>query len=513
MANFTLEMIYPKAVGVVPTGLDATNRCFFAYPGLTYSIQICAIGGDYPYTYELDNEPAGMTVDADTGVVTWTTPQAGTHSDIVFRVRDAEDATDEETLSIVCGTSGWKFVDASAPDDTGDGTIGDPYQTIDNVYDSSGANSRVYFRAGTYPFTGVPITTGGTNADNRMVFSSSARSTCWLAYPGDAQPVIDFASDHTDLDDTPALRPGGPAIYFDGLKFQDGFNKTLWIDRTNRRGIHLRNCTFDGLGPGGTYGGGDNTAAVMFTQLYGGGGVPDTQAYGDVIYGCTFTDFRAASADETSSPVGVKQYSWWKGLVHGCTFDAHIGRECGAQKSDDTQVTWRANTFNNSTLGGNFNNVQDKCSAEICFNYFNRNDGGNGLHMWPSKGTADADEVFIYRNTFRCGVLIDHLYTADGPYAFTNNVFVNADGAGSPWNYLQDSTISDNTRVSITTSATPTGTENLAGAAGDGIIDASGLLQGAFRTSYLGSWGHEIEAAAEPPTHVGSAPVFAMVML
>lgn len=524
MAKTPLEIIYPKQTAAVPDGVDATNRCNFAYPGLAFSLQACAIGGDYKsYRWSLSNAPAGMVIDERTGEITWPNPSTGTHSDIVLSLEDDEAASDSETWSIVCGTSGWFFVDAvagqphSANGGSGTGTLANPCQTLDDIYDGSGANSRVYLRAGTYTFAGVPVTTGGTAVDNRFVFSQGSRSVCWIAYPGDAQPVIDFESDHSDTDDTPALRPGGAAIYFDGLKFLNGFNKTLWVDRTSRRGAHFRNCTWDTFGPPVLES--SNSAGIMYTALYGGGGTPNTQAYGDVVYGCTFVNPQGEMPSfSVELTVAIKQYSWLKGLIENCTFTQTLNPptvtgwyEAVSQKSDDSLCTVRGCTFTNASWGGNFNNVNtgDECSVEICFNYFDFTTG-NGLHLFHSK-SGDADEVFIYRNTLRTRILIETLATPDGPYEFEDNVIVNADGSQTPWPFIQDSSITDASRVTANIPSNPTlaptGVQNLAGASSDSLIDADGNLIGTYRGNFLGLKGWELEEQGE-----GSPPLNAITV-
>lgn len=532
MANFPLEIIYPKQTAVFPDGVDANNRCNFAYPGLPFSIQACGIGGDYEtHVWSLSNAPAGMEIDPDTGEITWPNPTTGTHSDIVVTVEDGEASSDSETWSIVCGTSGWFFVDplnghASAGNggggSAGTGTISNPWLTIDDVYDGSGANGRVYFRyppgSSPYTFANVPVSTGGTAVDNRWVFSSGSRAVIWIAYPGDPQPVIDFGSNHADDDDTPALRPGGPCIYFDGLTFLNGFNKTLWVDRTSRRGAHFRNCTWDTFGPPVLES--SNSAGIMYTALYGGG-EPNTQAYGDVVYGCTFINpFGDMPSFSTELTVAIKQYSWLKGLVANCTFtqtldppDVTGWYEAVSQKSNCRQCEVRGSVFTNAAWGGNFNVTAgsdgDECSAEIRFNYFDF-PTQNGLHLFHSKSGINHG-VWVNRNTLRTRLLIETVTSSDGPYVWEDNVIVNADGGQSPWPFIQDASISDASRVTANIPSnptlSPTGVQNLAGASSDGIIDASGSLIGTYRGNFLGLKGWEFAEQGE-----GSPPLNAITV-
>ncbi|MCE9638039.1 MAG: IPT/TIG domain-containing protein, partial [Planctomycetes bacterium] len=74
VAHHPLEItnIKPSGAG----GLDAQNRIFRAYPGIPYVIRAAVMGGSFPYTFSLSNVPAGMTVDARTGEVSWPNPTA-----------------------------------------------------------------------------------------------------------------------------------------------------------------------------------------------------------------------------------------------------------------------------------------------------------------------------------------------------------------------------------------------------------------------------------------------------
>lgn len=504
MANYTLELIYPKAVGAVSTGLDADNRCYFAYPGLTYALQVCAIGGDYPYTYALSNAPAGMTIDADTGLITWVNPQTGTHADLVVTVTDTAAATDQETWTIVCGTAGWFFVDAVNGSDAAAGTLAAPWQTLAGVYDNLPPNGRCYFRQGTYTLANIPVVNADNiNGEERVEWNNGTRGTIWIAYPGET-PTIDFEYEGTGPpyntgDSVPRIQFNSDAVYLDGFTTTRSMAVGFQFLRSNRRGVHVRRMTMSDHGPGID---GGNSAFLMWGQLYGGGGVPDTQGYGDVVYECTLSD---VLVDATH----LKLYSWWKGLIHGCAIANGSSREDIAVKADCTQFTIRACTLTDASIGGNqdSHNVGEETSGEICFNNLERavtGSEGGALLIGVDKVDDIIGPHYVYRNTIRGLIRLEDVVTGDGPYVFHNNVIVNAEGAQSPWPFVTEATITDASRVQITTSATPTGTENLAGAAADGLVDANGLLTGAARTAYLGLMGHELAAsAAEQPLVVG----------
>lgn len=75
-----------------------------AFENVQFRLQLSASdidGSSDNLEYQLMNGPAGMSVDATTGVVTWT-PSIGSKGDYqaTFRVSDATGATDEETITI-----------------------------------------------------------------------------------------------------------------------------------------------------------------------------------------------------------------------------------------------------------------------------------------------------------------------------------------------------------------------------------------------------------------------------
>lgn len=521
--KFPLEIIYPLPAGsTFGATVDTNNRCGRAYPGLSWSINIAAIGGVFPYLYEKVNGPADLTVGAFTGLVTWANPTTtGSPHSVTVRVTDTKGTSVTTTWSITVTTSNTFFVDSSQPDsarhptDGGTnslGTIGSPWQRLRDVWLGSTANSIVYFRGigASYTLAGFSvangsITTSAFPVDNRIHFSSGTRSVIWVAYPGDPQPVIDLESNDTD---TPAIRPGGPHIHFDGLKFYRGFNKTVWVDRTNRRGAQFRNCTFEACGQLDVFPS-SNSAHVMFTALYGSGD-PNTAAYGDVVINCTFTNpVGNMPTPGTELTVGIKQYSWFKGVVQGCTFTQTLSGtvtgwyEALSQKSNCPQNTVRGCTFINASFGGNFHTTAttDHCSVEFCFNYINF-PTGDGLHLFHSHDDNpgfDGDGVYVYRNTLRCDIKLEVITSADGPYLFEADVIENGLGTQTPFRFMTASEVTDPSRVTINIPSNPTlaptGLQNLAGSSAHLLIHATtGLLLEPYRTANLYLRGHEVPA-------------------
>ena len=84
-ADYALEIIQPRE------GLDTTNRFYKQYPAIEYNVRLGVIGGVYDsYVYSLPTSPSGMTIDANTGEITWANPvEAGSPHNITARVTDS----------------------------------------------------------------------------------------------------------------------------------------------------------------------------------------------------------------------------------------------------------------------------------------------------------------------------------------------------------------------------------------------------------------------------------------
>lgn len=468
-AVYALEVIYPMATAASPNGRDADDACNFAYTGLTRTIHACAIGGSYPYTWSLTNAPAWLAINASTGAMTLTNPTSSA-SDIVVTCTDSLGSTANQTWSITVGTSGWNFVDAvSGNDTTGTGAIGAPWQTLAKVSSTAAANSRTYFRAGTYTMAG--LTTANTddiNGEEYVGWNIVADSLIWLAYPGDAQPVIDFGYVGTGYpyntgDSVPRFRMQGDCIYMDGLKFYRSMTMALQFIRTNQRGVNIVNCDFDDHGPGL---GGGNSACMMWVSS---GGQP---SFGDIVKNCTFNDIQYGTGN-----CALKLYGNNKMLIEG-----NVATNTGADdeatfaiKGDVlTRITVRGNSgdFDVTGIGGNMASTPGM-TAEICYNCIRSDD--TAFTLGVAKVT-NLGQVDVYRNTFVGHIIIHNLVTADGPYNFRRNVIINSAGAQTPWPYFSEFAVSDQTRLVLD--------NNLTGAAADAIVDASGNLQGAYLTNY-----------------------------
>jgi len=493
VANFTLQITYPLPPDVAGTGLDADHAVYYAHPDVPYRTVAAFIGGDGVIQWSMSGQPSGMTIDSDTGAIYWAAPTAGIHTGITITATDSANATDSISYDLTVTTTGFVFIDADAVDDTGTGAIGDPWKTIDRLYDDTN-DVRAYFREGTYTFAGVTNTPGAGDPDfysDRYFFSQAAgRCTDWRAYPGETV-VLDFESDHSTVGNPPAgmqpsLRLNGPRNHVDGFVFDNGWNKYLWMDRTNNYGIVVTNNTFRNMGPGVN---GSNSANVMMTALSG------VFSYHDVLAANQIANLGITNG----TTCFLKGYTMKRPYIAFNTgSDSIIATETIALKGNVTEFNvYRNNIDAVVPCGGDHHGTIEEMTGEFRFNRFKGttsatdfNQFGNGGAMWWIRNTIQGP---IRARNVGTGV-----HDPDGPFTWYNNVIVNEDGSGSPWNYMQDEMFGDDVGtivaeyVDCVTTGSPTGTQNLAGNAAAGIVDSSGLLTGSYRTSYLGSWGHEI---------------------
>jgi hypothetical protein len=476
-AFYPLELTNIKPVGAYPNGLDANNRIYRAYPGLEYNIRAAVIGGDYPFTYSLNNAPAGMTINSATGEISWLNPQGNASPTIV--VRDAAGAQVSATWPITVTASGFVFIDAvngrnaannGCSSSCGTGTASNPWRTIKDMYMNAPVNSFTYFRNGTYTVLDIPRT-GVGGVWERVEFTD--KSNVWLAYPGQS-PRIDFS--YTGGGAVPLIRFVGPNVYVDGFETLRSHLIGFQVGNVVNRGSTFRNLNMHDTGPGVD---GTNASFIMYTQNY------PNQSYGNVIHDSTFCRV-------TGHAVTVKTYSAFKMLIESTT---HCNTAVGLElKSDTSQFTVRGNTFRNFTgvswqaaLGGNMHMVNDHTYGEISFNNI-LNPGAMALFV---NQDGQAREVYVHRNTLVGNVQINAVDTSDGPFRFSNNVIVN-NASGTPsGSRITFNNVTVPTRVTIS--------NNLTGTPSNNIVDANGNLTPAY-SGYIGTHGHMLgDESAEPP--------------
>ncbi|MBN1788399.1 MAG: right-handed parallel beta-helix repeat-containing protein [Sedimentisphaerales bacterium] len=81
------------------------------------------------------------------------------------------------------------FVDPNGNDTTGDGSIGNPWQTIPKAVTAAGAGDTIYVRAGTFTYTGstTPVTLPAKSG-------ASESNRCYLMGYNGERPLLDFSA-------------------------------------------------------------------------------------------------------------------------------------------------------------------------------------------------------------------------------------------------------------------------------------------------------------------------------
>ncbi len=473
-ANYPLELISPRAVGSSPSsGLAAMpsgHRIFKAYPGLEYNIRVVAIGGAYPYTFDLSNAPSGMSVSAD-GTITWPNP-TGTTVTPTITVRDTEGTQVSSSWTIGVTTTGFKFVDAVNGNDTADGSRGAPWRTLAKVHTSGTSSDIVYFRAGTYTPAGIVRASVGTPWE-RVEFGSTKPSQ-WLAYAGET-PVIDFGY-VAGADPSALIRfqaSTSTPVYLDGLEGRNFRNIGLQIisgasDYTVIRRLRLHHMI---LGVDG-----ENPAGIMWTSSYG-----DSTKY------CAVQNSEFYSLNNGG---GLKVYSQNRMVIEDNTFrDSGNGFDL---KAHVPRFDVRGNTFRNingSALFGNMNTSGsgEPASGEWRFNNLNVPGAAFAIDV---NQDGQAAEIYIYRNTIVGPAQVRNVDSADGPFRFRNNVIVNSNSGTPAGSHISQVSVSDTSRIIVS--------DQLTGPPSAGIVDSNGSLTPSFER-YVGTHGHQLGLAPTTP--------------
>lgn len=478
-ANQTLYVIQPRTSGSGSPAIPSTHRIFYAYPGIEYKIRAAVVGGDYPYVFTLNNEPSGMTVDAQ-GYIVWPNPQSSA-TDVGLRVTDSEGAYTDVIWSITVQTSGFRFVDADAVSN-GDGTIASPHDSLANMVASAPATDIVYFRAGTYS---VPVR-GDHTIETASAFEwndPSATATRWLAYPGD-EAIIDLTNNRYFYGAT------STTFYFDGLTFKNG-REYFFRSNSALNYVTFLDNTFDTLlleRP--DYGSNQGT---YFTEHNGTGYFFSFQ--GNKVKGCREAMGIGSFYDQTTFLIennhftDISERSAYIGNVLGLKVGlvrlTLRGNFIYLDGDSDFMLTGGASSayFGDGRPNSHGPNTEE---IEILYNYF-RHDGGLGIDLNRRGDTQNTGVFWIHHNTFVCPVQMTNLNApdnCDGPWYFSDNIFQNAT-SGLSYHYTCSGTYQNCVTLSDNLGAT------------SGIVDTDGLLTESYE-EYLGLRGWQFADGSTP---------------
>jgi hypothetical protein len=446
--NYPLEIIQPRP------NLSTVNRFYKAYPGLEYNVRLAVIGGLYPYTsFSLTTAPSGMSIDSR-GEITWPNPStSGSPHTVTARVVDSQAIATTVTWTITVTTSGFIFMDASAPNG-GNGTIGSPFNKItdwdkENKNDSTYQNYFIYWKNGNYATYGT---------DGNRLWLTSVKPRVWLAYPGH-NPRIDLSA--------ATINAYNDHIYFDGFDFD------------------INGSSF---GKGIETWGGVNHFTFRRNKSHGVTNGYDGGNNGQIV---------------TSSTATLGMY--W-------SFQDNIGYDHGdggawlLAYGGDKVVIEDNNLYN---LRGNTHGIFPKQSNVRWFIRNNRIDvsGGASINVYMSGGggrpySGDIDvsfnrvksgtlrlnsaqlnqtgPVYAYRNSVCANFGVSKVTNTTGPFYIYNNVIVNALSEPDKISKLN---IDIPSRLVID--------NNLVGSPSDGITDSDCNLTQSY-SSYLGTHGYQL---------------------
>lgn len=476
--------------------MSSNNRIFRAYPGIEYNIRTGVIGGAYPYTFRLSNAPTGMTVNANTGEIKWSSPQTiQSGATPTITVTDSEGTAVSSSWTITVTISGFRFIDAvngRSVSNGGTGTLANPWRSMrdwyeGNDYASKRANSYVneflYFRAGTY-YLDAYIEDSRTDWPGRMAVLSEYKPVVWMAYPGE-KPVIDMQANASVPNSGPFIIFYGTSanVYIDGFTVKNMKYKGFEVDADGNYQT-FRRLDMGPLGP--TSGGGYNQAFIMTTTQ------PTPSNY-MIIQDSFFHNLDVGA--------GLKIYAKNKLLIEDNIL-AHFRDSNGndniegiALKDDIRSSTVRHNTIYDVPYRGIGGNMHEYTTAnlEILYNCI-YNASGNAIEV---NQDGMAGYIYIYRNTFVGRVMVRNTDALDGPFYFSNNVMVNSDSGTPAGSHIYHLNVTDTTRVVIS--------NNLTGYPSNNIVGSTCNLSPAYQ-SYTGTHGHLISSSPlSPPTPAAPA--------
>ena len=469
-----------------------------AHPNVQYVCPVVIQGGSFPHWYEIITAPPGATIGSfynstDYGVVRWT-PTSGTKT-FTIRVHDQDGTTVDVTWTVTVGTTWVLFVDSvNGNDTTGTGTFAAPWKTYSKAATSVTGGKSICLRAGTY---------SATTASQNL---TSSTHLALFAYPGESV-TMDCS---TSTANGGCWNEGGSDIYVSGIAFSSGpsaqLNPRCFTNQSAGDRLYKIGCSFDNP-PAGTAGSGawDNQACWFL-------GDAGAQRKYCLVLNCTFSRLPAGGNGYMAYDLYNTAYFVSRANIFnapGTTGQQYVMFHKGGGNVEHTaeqNVFAQAWTPANAQLGAYFGS--DGSGGQSTHQEFRYNTivNSNTAATWNSfamivnnaQNNSFAHQFWSYRNTIVGIPMI--AYGTVGTLDFTsiNDVIVHNATATS----LVGKWIGVNSGGSANTFINPTTIPNISsysitgvecqGNTSAGILDASNLLTGTFRTTYLGLRGAEI---------------------
>lgn len=475
-ANFPLQITNIKPAGTGTPAIPSTHRIFRAYPGIEYNIRAAVTGGIYPYTFSLSNAPAGMTINASTGEISWPNPQVNSGT-ITLSVTDFENTTVKTTWAITVSTNGFRFVD-SKQQINGTGTLTSPFNSLINMQSGTSTHSDIiYFRSGTYNLVNQYLL-DGTNPV--MLFESEPYT--WLGYPNETVNI---------------QGPSGARfteMYLDNLNFIN-FTFNALAAYGTRHYTTIRRCKFSNLNSTYTATNPNVNQGYIFTT----GATGSPQGYYLVIQDSEFNDFTSGDA------IGSLYYGSYAVIEDNYIHDG--GYINPGSNINATGISLKM-SYDHATIRSNKIIMPQNMPIDLYRRHSNIEIDHNlivalqkGAIRPPALNFFYNNNVFIHHNTI-IGDIAHLAFTstdctgagsACGPYNYYNNIIINqnSDGSYKGWGWKSFDFIgipSSSTSISDRSKLGITDTKNLKSTATTGILDQNYNL---IDRSLVGIYGWE----------------------
>ncbi|MES2932816.1 MAG: putative Ig domain-containing protein [Pseudomonadota bacterium] len=467
---YDMEIIAPRvgnAKDKIAGLLDTKNRFYKAYPGLLYEVRAAVLGGAYPFKHVLKTAPAGMKIDAETGVISWPAPVVAETQPaypVTLSVTDQNNVTKEVSWTIKVTTDKFLFVDAVNGKKGASGTLSDPMQSFLDVYGSSkGDDSHkdyfVYFKNGTYYPEGY---TGG----GRMVQLTPWKPMVWMAYPGH-KPLMNISTSSFDCKDGIFNN-----LYVEGLEFtqvtapaDSDQRKAFWIN-SGSYDVVFRNNKFQGMGVSKDSW---NQSQIFIAKgnSHGEYWAIQDNAFHDITHGYGILAYLAHKV--------VLEDNYFHKI-----FDGHpIGPKNG--------TSYWSIRHNEITGGENYGiwiygDGEYYNDMEVSFNYVNVPPTGEHMEGALSVNGAQVtalSNIYVFRNTFVGDVVYYGALNSSAVNVVSNNVIINTAKNGYQYGYEK----SEGNLAFFK--------DNLVGGPSSNMVDSEGSLTTAYR-AYVGAKGWEI---------------------
>lgn len=386
-----------------------------AYPGARYEARPAVTGGTWPYRFALRGAPSGMAIDARSGAITWTAPQAEASVPVTVTALDQAGQKAEQTFRITVGTAGFVFVSPEG-DDANPGTFEKPWKTVMRAAQpvADPAGTTLYLRGGTYAVE-IPAPPEKKSANVLSILRTSPRR--WVAWPGE-QPAIDFGWSEVKwtaaLAAERAAKPEGASttgyghrvnidhqldgLVFDGLEFRNACFYMFVMWDGNRSNLTWRRCKLHHL-----WGDWRENSSFIFGfaadrkyekaapgEDFPFGKRPQTTPYRHIVLQeCSFSDVLGEAG------AGFHWYTTQGMLVEDCRFERTRGHTFM-----DKDNGWD-NTVRNNVFKGDVMYAAQGCNDGIDFHH-NFVDGD--LQVGSQPGWVR--NVWIHHNALRGSVVL-----------------------------------------------------------------------------------------------------------